>query len=208
MILKLPTLVTAALVLAAGTTPAYGLPARYQRRQTTPSPPAPAPPAPVPTPSSSTSVSSTSVATTTSSPTPTPLPTNPGAPQGVLAVPPVSVTTSTATFTTTVIVTLTASPSPTPSGLAPPPAANATAPQALVDAGANPGGGKLVVAHHIVGNTAAYKLEDWADDIKQAKTAGIDGFALNIGPDPFNDAQVSNACVALYPSPSSFQYEY
>jgi glucan endo-1,3-alpha-glucosidase len=54
--------------------------------------------------------------------------------------------------------------------------------------------GKLVVAHHIVGNTASYTADTWKSDIQLAQANGVDGFALNIASAaPFTDAQVANA---------------
>lgn len=73
---------------------------------------------------------------------------------------------------------------------------------------ANP---KLVVAHFMVGNTFpyvracgclcssfkshshSYTLQDWTDDINLATASGLDGFALNVGPDDFQATQTSNA---------------
>ncbi|KAI0632090.1 glycoside hydrolase [Trametes polyzona] len=59
------------------------------------------------------------------------------------------------------------------------------------------GSSKLVVAHHIVGLTGggnnAYTLDTWKDDISLAFSKGIDGFALNVGPDDYTYAQVGYA---------------
>ena len=52
---------------------------------------------------------------------------------------------------------------------------------------------KYVVAHHMVGNTFPYTLDDWAEDIALAHAAGIDGFALNIGSDSWEPARVADA---------------
>ncbi|EPX73319.1 glucan endo-1,3-alpha-glucosidase Agn1 [Schizosaccharomyces octosporus yFS286] len=52
---------------------------------------------------------------------------------------------------------------------------------------------KLVVAHFIVGNTYPYTIENWKEDIKDAHSAGIDGFALNIGGDAWQVERVSDA---------------
>ncbi|KAI0718564.1 glycoside hydrolase [Cerioporus squamosus] len=52
---------------------------------------------------------------------------------------------------------------------------------------------KLVVAHHIVGLTANYTIDDWATDISLAQASGIDGFALNVGMDDYTSQQVENA---------------
>lgn len=59
------------------------------------------------------------------------------------------------------------------------------------DGGAAPQ--KLVVAHHMVGNTYPYTPQDWAADINAAHNAGIDGFALNIGTDEWQPGQVAAA---------------
>ncbi|KAJ7672734.1 glycoside hydrolase [Mycena rosella] len=52
---------------------------------------------------------------------------------------------------------------------------------------------KLVVAHFMVGNTFPYVLQDWVDDINLASASGLDGFALNVGPDDFQTTQTNNA---------------
>ena len=44
-----------------------------------------------------------------------------------------------------------------------------------------------------VGNAASHTIDDWADDIQQAKDASIDGFALNIGGDSYTGTQLTNA---------------
>ena len=54
---------------------------------------------------------------------------------------------------------------------------------------------KYVFAHHIVGNTYVYNRSTWMTDIMLAKSAGIDGFALNVGPDPWQLDRVADACV-------------
>jgi glucan endo-1,3-alpha-glucosidase len=51
----------------------------------------------------------------------------------------------------------------------------------------------LVVAHFMVGNTFPYTLQDWTDDINLASASGLDGFALNLGSDDFQNTQTSNA---------------
>ncbi|OJT03884.1 Glucan endo-1,3-alpha-glucosidase agn1 [Trametes pubescens] len=57
---------------------------------------------------------------------------------------------------------------------------------------------KLVVAHYIVGLTGGggagdFTLDTWKQDIQLASKKGIDGFALNVGPDDYTDAQVGYA---------------
>ena len=54
-------------------------------------------------------------------------------------------------------------------------------------------GTKAVFAHHIVGFTYPYTSADWLKDITLAHAAGIDGFALNIGSDSWQTAQVASA---------------
>jgi hypothetical protein len=58
---------------------------------------------------------------------------------------------------------------------------------------------KLVVAHHMVGNTYPYVVQDWEDDINLAFSSGIDAFALNIGTDSWQPQQVANAYVFFVP---------
>jgi glucan endo-1,3-alpha-glucosidase len=53
-----------------------------------------------------------------------------------------------------------------------------------------------VYAHHMVGNTYPYGKADWAKDIANAKAAGIDGFALNMGSDWWQAARVADAYAA------------
>jgi glucan endo-1,3-alpha-glucosidase len=40
---------------------------------------------------------------------------------------------------------------------------------------------KQAIAHHMVGNTFPYTPDTWSTDISLALSAGIDGFALNVG---------------------------
>jgi hypothetical protein len=54
---------------------------------------------------------------------------------------------------------------------------NSTAPSAPPQSD----GQKFVVAHHMVGNTYPYTIDDWKTDISMASANGIDGFALNVG---------------------------
>ena len=53
--------------------------------------------------------------------------------------------------------------------------------------------GKLVFAHFMVGIVSPYTIKDWEYDMTLAKSYGIDGFALNIGKDPYTDAQLALA---------------
>ncbi|KAJ7505299.1 glycoside hydrolase [Mycena galericulata] len=64
---------------------------------------------------------------------------------------------------------------------------------------------KLVVAHVIVGNTFPYTLQDWTDDMNLATSAGVDGFALNVGPDDFQTTQTNNAYQAAEALDSNFK---
>ncbi|KAI0761962.1 glycoside hydrolase [Trametes elegans] len=64
---------------------------------------------------------------------------------------------------------------------------------------------KLVVAHHIVGLTSDFTIDDWTADIKAAQAGGIDGFALNIGNDPFTNTQAENAYKAAEQLNSNFK---
>lgn len=65
------------------------------------------------------------------------------------------------------------------------------------------GTAKLVVAHHIVGLTGGggagdFTLDTWKQDIRLASAKGIDGFALNVGPDDYTDTQVGYAYVPMF----------
>ncbi|KAI0354941.1 glycoside hydrolase [Trametes cingulata] len=64
---------------------------------------------------------------------------------------------------------------------------------------------KIVVAHHIVGLTAAFTVDDWTSDIQLAQANGIDGFALNVGNDPFTNQQAQNAYQAAEQLNSGFK---
>ena len=48
---------------------------------------------------------------------------------------------------------------------------------------------KRVIAHHMIGNTHPYTLDAWSTDISLALSAGIDGFALNVGSGGVGDWQ-------------------
>ncbi|WWC96275.1 hypothetical protein V866_003142 [Kwoniella sp. B9012] len=52
---------------------------------------------------------------------------------------------------------------------------------------------KKVFAHFMIGIVYAYTLESWLEDIKLAKSKGIDGFALNIGLDSYTQPQLDLA---------------
>jgi glucan endo-1,3-alpha-glucosidase len=54
-------------------------------------------------------------------------------------------------------------------------------------------GPKYVVAHHMVGNTFPYTLQDWTDDIQLAHSKSIDAFALNMGIDGWQPARINDA---------------
>ena len=55
------------------------------------------------------------------------------------------------------------------------------------------GSQKYVIAHHMVGNTFPYTLDDWKEDITLAHASGIDGFALNVGSDSWEPARIADA---------------
>ena len=64
---------------------------------------------------------------------------------------------------------------------------------------------KLVIAHHMVGNTYPYTKSDWANDIVLASSAGIDAFALNVGSDPWQPDRVKDAYDAAAESGTGFK---
>ncbi|THH03990.1 hypothetical protein EW145_g5848 [Phellinidium pouzarii] len=66
-------------------------------------------------------------------------------------------------------------------------------------------GQKYVFAHHIVGNTFSYTVDNWLDDIKLANANGIDAFALNIGSDSWEPNQVKKAYAAAEQSKTTFK---
>ncbi|EIW78759.1 glycoside hydrolase family 71 protein [Coniophora puteana RWD-64-598 SS2] len=57
-------------------------------------------------------------------------------------------------------------------------------------------GDKYVFAHFMVGIVASYTQDDWTADMQLAQSIGIDGFALNIGKDSYNDQQLGYAYAA------------
>ncbi|KAI0366749.1 glycoside hydrolase family 71 protein [Pilatotrama ljubarskyi] len=57
----------------------------------------------------------------------------------------------------------------------------------------------------MVGNTFPYTLEDWQDDIELASSHGIDGFALNVGIEPWQKDSVSRCYEAALRSNRPFQ---
>ncbi|KAF5333807.1 hypothetical protein D9758_015237 [Tetrapyrgos nigripes] len=67
---------------------------------------------------------------------------------------------------------------------------------------------KYVVAHHMVGNTFPYTIQDWLDDISLASKYNIDGFALNIGIDPWQPDRVADAYQAALQSGLDFILGY
>ncbi|KAK3375934.1 glycoside hydrolase [Lasiosphaeria ovina] len=57
--------------------------------------------------------------------------------------------------------------------------------------------GRKVFAHYMVGIICDQSLGQWHHDIMMAKDAGIDGFALNVGPsDPWTNTQLRQAYLA------------
>jgi glucan endo-1,3-alpha-glucosidase len=69
-----------------------------------------------------------------------------------------------------------------------------------------PGSGtKYVWAHFIVGNTYPYTYDTWMRDIKLASASGIDGFALNMGPDSWQPDRIRDAYNAAAASNTGFK---
>ncbi|EMD39964.1 glycoside hydrolase family 71 protein [Gelatoporia subvermispora B] len=64
---------------------------------------------------------------------------------------------------------------------------------------------KFVFAHHMVGNTYPYTVDNWASDIALAQSSGIDGFALNVGSDVWQPARVQDAYTAAANSSTDFK---
>jgi glucan endo-1,3-alpha-glucosidase len=61
---------------------------------------------------------------------------------------------------------------------------------------ATPATSKVVVAHHMVGNTYSYTQATWSTNIQAAIAGGIDGFALNVGIDSWQPQRVAWAYAA------------
>ncbi|KAF5357629.1 hypothetical protein D9758_007525 [Tetrapyrgos nigripes] len=57
----------------------------------------------------------------------------------------------------------------------------------------------------MVGNTFPYTIQDWLDDISLASKHNIDGFALNIGIDPWQPDRVADAYQAALQSGLDFK---
>ncbi|KAJ7655358.1 glycoside hydrolase family 71 protein [Mycena rosella] len=55
---------------------------------------------------------------------------------------------------------------------------------------------KYVFAHFMVGNTYPYSINDWAADIEEASANDIDGFALNVGKEPWQQDRVATCFAA------------
>jgi glucan endo-1,3-alpha-glucosidase len=45
----------------------------------------------------------------------------------------------------------------------------------------------------MVGNTYPFTYDTWVGDITRAQSGGIDGFALNVGPDEWQPSRVADA---------------
>ena len=104
-------------------------------------------------------------------------------------------TTSSTTHTTSTVPTTTkSSTTQTTSTANPSVAGTATTPESTSVAGGS--GPKLVWAHFMVGNTYPYSQSNWASDISQAQSMGIDGFALNMGIDSWQPARIADAYAA------------
>ena len=61
---------------------------------------------------------------------------------------------------------------------------------------ATPAPSKVVVAHHMVGNSYSYSQSTWSSNIQAAMAGGIDGFALNVGIDSWQPQRVADAYAA------------
>lgn len=98
---------------------------------------------------------------------------------------------------TTTISNGSSSAAPSPSSAPSPSISIESTPQPSQPPADNSGAQKYVVAHHIIGNTFPYTIQDWADDIALAHASGIDGFALNMGSDSWEPARVADAYVVF-----------
>ncbi|THH14940.1 hypothetical protein EW146_g5466 [Bondarzewia mesenterica] len=110
--------------------------------------------------------------------------------------PPVSFATSSMTPSPSLTIASTPVSSSSSSG----PPTTSTAPAS------SEGSRKYVFAHHMVGNTFPYTVNDWAADISLAHSNGIDGFALNIGSDDWQPARVADAYKAASQSGTDFKF--
>ena len=91
---------------------------------------------------------------------------------------PIPTTTKAAVLPTTIATTTAAQVTPT------------TAPTT----GGSSSGAKQVFAHYMLGNAYPLGVADFQRDIAQAQSAGIDGFALNVGPDSW----MADRCNKMY----------
>ncbi|CAA7261571.1 unnamed protein product [Cyclocybe aegerita] len=126
----------------------------------------------------------------------------------VLGAPPAPTSTTSSTSNSPSTTPTPSSPSTTSapsSSSASPSITSTSAPTPSQPPADNDGSRKYVVAHHMVGNTFPYTLEDWAEDISLAHAAGIDGFALNMGRDEWQPARVADAYEAAKRSGLDFK---
>jgi glucan endo-1,3-alpha-glucosidase len=63
----------------------------------------------------------------------------------------------------------------------------------------------VVWAHHMVGNTYPYSQSSWLSDVNTASSAGIDGFALNMGSDYWQPDRIADAYSAAQSSGTNFK---
>ncbi|KAM0755751.1 hypothetical protein T439DRAFT_376053 [Meredithblackwellia eburnea MCA 4105] len=67
---------------------------------------------------------------------------------------------------------------------------------------------KYVFAHVVQGDFQNYQAQDWADDIKLAKAAGIDAFALNVGNNADTDPNEMKLAFAAAEADKTFKLFY
>lgn len=101
--------------------------------------------------------------------------------------------TATTSTTSTLAATTTPAPTNTPGGSFTP----------IINIPAS--GTKYVWAHFIVGNAYTYTYDTWMNDIKLASASGIDGFALNMGPDSWQPDRIKDAYNAAAASGTGFK---
>lgn len=117
-----------------------------------------------------------------------------------LSIPPITATINSLSQSSTSAPTISAfvetAPKPTTTTPNSAQASSSNVPQPSQTSVGPTGPRKYVFAHHMVGNTFPYKLQDWSDDIALAHASGIDGFALNTGSDEWEPARIADAYVS------------
>lgn len=105
---------------------------------------------------------------------------------------PVGFATAFPNTATTLKTSATPTPTPTTTKAVATPTTTSTTAKAVATGASS--GAKQVFAHYMLGNAYPLGVADFQRDIAQAQSAGIDGFALNVGPDSW----MADRCNKMY----------